>query len=442
LKADLDLKIIFYADAGYEMAKDTIEKHIFPVKTAFLGGYQMKKVFLEYARRGFLRDLLYNNITNVKDIRNLQEQLNIKTLPNTVMVIAIDNYHSITKRKSEIQKQNLRLKVLKNIEEASIKFDAYGINLGEDLYAVLFYIDSSEIEQVDKTMYLAKILKDYIERKTGTSVSIGIGRVYKNISDLYLSYKEALSACNHKFFLGKSQVIHIENVVPFSNGIELLFIEVETQLLVKILSCDKEGAFQTLDKFFSKALEGRFIKPIIIKTRLIEIVTSLVKAGLETGAKQDELEILNSNYVQEVLKSDTIMDLRNKMKEVISGVIEKIVRGRKRMNLEIFEKAIEYINDNFNKKITLENVSEHLYVSPYHFSHGFKKFTGMSFIEYLTRIRIREAKKLLLTTDLNISAVSKRVGYDDPNYFGRVFKKIEGIPPSEFKVSKINDYML
>jgi len=43
---------------------------------------------------------------------------------------------------------------------------------------------------------------------------------------------------------------------------------------------------------------------------------------------------------------------------------------------------------------------------------------------------------------LNISAVSKRVGYDDPNYFGRVFKKIEGIPPSEFKVSKINDYML
>lgn len=392
--------------------------------------------FEEYARRGFLRDLLYNNITSVKDIWDLQKQLNINTQPNTVMAITVDNYHSITRNKSEIQKQNLRLRVLKSIEEASTKFDVMAINMEEDLYAVLFYIDSGEIEPVDKTINLGKYLRDYIESETGVSVSVGIGRRYKDILDLHLSYKDALLACHHKFFIGKSQVIHIENIVPFSDELELFSIEVETQLSVKILSCDEEGAFQILDELLGDALEDKFINPIIMKIRLIEIITTLVKVGLEAGAEQEKLAILSGRFVQEVLKSDTILDLRNQMREVISGVIEEISQGRKRMNLEIFEKAIEYINENFSKEITLEDVSEHIHISSYYFSHAFKKYIGMTFIEYLTRIRIKKAKKLLLTTDLNIGEVGKQVGYDDHNYFSRVFKNLEGIPPSKFKVSK------
>jgi two-component system response regulator YesN len=397
----------------------------------------MKNVlFEEYARRGFLRDLLYNNITSVKDIWNLQKQLNINTQPNTVMAITIDNYHSKTRNKSEIQKQNLRLKVLKSIEKGSTKFDAMAINMEDDLYAVLFYIDSSEMASVDKTINMGKYLRDYIESETGVSVSVGIGRRYKDILDLHLSYKDALLACHHKFFIGKSQVIHIQNIVPFSEGLELFSIEVESQLSVKMLSCDEEGAFEIVDELLGDALEDKFINPIIMKTRLIEIITTLVKVGLEAGAEQEKLAILSGRFVQEVLKSDTILDLRNQMREVICGVIEEISQGRKRMNLQIFEKAVEYINENFRKGITLEDVSDHIHISPYYFSHGFKKFTGITFIEYLTKIRIKEAKKLLLTTDLNIGEIGKQVGYDDPNYFGRVFKNMEGVPPSKFRVSK------
>lgn len=265
---------------------------------------------------------------------------------------------------------------------------------------------------------------------------MGIGRRYKDILDLHLSYKDALLACHHKFFIGKSQVIHIENIVPFSEGLELFSIEVESQLSVKILSCDKEGAFQILDELLEDIIEHKFVNPIIMKARFIEIITTIVKVGLEAGAEQEKLGILSGRFVQEVLRSDTILDLRNQMREVISGVIEEISQGRKHMNLQVFEEAIEYINENFDKDITLEDVSGHVHISPYHFSHEFKKFTGMNFIEYLTKTRIKEAKKLLLTTDLSIGEISNQVGYDDPSYFGRVFKSMEGMPPSKFKVSK------
>jgi len=392
--------------------------------------------FREYARRGFLRDLLYNNITSVKEIWELQKKLNIDIQPNTVMAVTIDNYHSQIRNKSEIQRQNLRLAVLKCIEEASAKFDAMAINMEEDLYAVLFYMESSEIEPVEKAVNIGKYLQEYVETKTRISVTVGIGRRYKDILNLHLSYKDALLACHHKFFIGKSQVIHIENIVPFSEGLELFSIEVESQLSVKILSCDKEGAFQILDELLEDIIEHKFVNPIIMKARLIEIITTIVKVGLEAGAEQEKLGILSGRFVQEVLKSDTILDLRNQMREVISGVIEEIAQGRKHMNLQVFEEAIEYINDNFDKDITLEDVSRHVYISPYYFSHEFKKFTGMNFIEYLTKTRIKEAKKLLLTTDLSIGEISNRVGYEDPSYFGRVFKNLEGIPPSKFKVSK------
>ncbi|WP_296971652.1 helix-turn-helix domain-containing protein [Tepidanaerobacter sp. EBM-38] len=392
--------------------------------------------FREYARRGFLRDLLYNNITSVKEIWELQKKLNIDIQPNTVMAVTVDNYHSQTRNKSEIQRQNLRLAVLKCIEEASAKFDAMAINMEEDLYAVLFYMESSEIEPVEKAVSIGKYLQEYVETKTGVSVTVGIGRRYKDILDLHLSYKDALLACHHKFFIGKSQVIHIENIVPFSEGLELFSIEVESQLSVKILSCDKEGAFQILDELLEDIIEHKFVNPIIMKARLIEIITTIVKVGLEAGAEQEKLGILSGRFVQEVLRSDTILDLRNQMREVISGVIEEISQGRRHMNLQVFEEAIEYINDNFDKDITLEDVSGYVHISPYHFSHELKKFTGMNFIEYLTKTRIKEAKKLLLTTDLSIGEISNQVGYDDPSYFGRVFKSMEGMPPSKFKVSK------
>jgi len=105
--------------------------------------------------------------------------------------------------RAEIQKQNLRLNVLKSLEKGSAKFDAMAINMEEDLYAVLFYIDSSEVAPVEKTINMGKILRDYIENETGVSVTVGIGRRYKDILDLHLSYKDALLACHHKFFIGK-----------------------------------------------------------------------------------------------------------------------------------------------------------------------------------------------------------------------------------------------
>jgi AraC-like DNA-binding protein len=72
-------------------------------------------------------------------------------------------------------------------------------------------------------------------------------------------------------------------------------------------------------------------------------------------------------------------------------------------------------------------------LSLFRFIHKFKDLTGMTPIEYLTQIRINEAKFLLSNSPLNVAEISSIVGYDDPLYFSRVFKKVTGISPKNYK---------
>ncbi len=388
------------------------------------------------ARLGFLRELLSNNIESVKDIWSLQKALGIKTLPDTVMVVSHDNYYTETRNKSEVQKRALRLKTIEMLEKAAGPLGGLVVHMDENLFAVLFETENVGELQVKETLNMGNYLRDRVEDGTQVSVSVGIGRRYKDIHNLHLSYKEALAALNYKFFLGRSQVIHIENVPPYSDEMGPLFMDVESHLIVKVLSCDKEGALSIVEDLI-KSVEGTgFLNPLYLKSRFIQIFNSILTVAFEAGGDHKVLAVLSGRYIEGILKSDTLVEAEEQVREFFNGIIEEVYRGRKRMNLQVFEKAVRYVQENFREPITMEDVAGYVHLSPYHFSHGFKNFTGMNFIEYLTRLRIDEAKRLLLTTDLNIKKVGKMVGYNDANYFSRVFKLKVGMPPSKFKLSK------
>ena len=72
-------------------------------------------------------------------------------------------------------------------------------------------------------------------------------------------------------------------------------------------------------------------------------------------------------------------------------------------------------------------------ISPYYFSKLFKEETGENFIEYLTSLRINKAKELIQNSSLSMKEICAEVGYADPNYFSRIFKKNVGATPTEYK---------
>ena len=98
--------------------------------------------------------------------------------------------------------------------------------------------------------------------------------------------------------------------------------------------------------------------------------------------------------------------------------------------------ACEYIEKNFQENINLNKISNYVSLSKNYFCNIFKKETGITIWDYLIRIRMEEAKRMLLETEQKTYEISERVGYDDPSYFGRLFKKYTGFTPMEFRESR------
>lgn len=103
---------------------------------------------------------------------------------------------------------------------------------------------------------------------------------------------------------------------------------------------------------------------------------------------------------------------------------------RHSINRERFKPLLEYLDDHFDEKISIESAARFVSLNPFHFCKTFKKLTGRTFIDYVNLCRMDEAQRLLLETDFSITEISSRVGCDNPNYFTKLYKQYKGLTPS------------
>lgn len=126
------------------------------------------------------------------------------------------------------------------------------------------------------------------------------------------------------------------------------------------------------------------------------------------------------------------------MYQLISFLCENYVDesqnvGISREKLEKMNTVASYLHENYASEITTDALTKMSHYNYSHFCHTFKEVFGVSANKYLSDIRINKASSLLLTTDMNITEISSVVGFTDPNYFARIFKKEKGLSPSQFR---------
>ena len=144
-----------------------------------------------------------------------------------------------------------------------------------------------------------------------------------------------------------------------------------------------------------------------------EAMTALSYAG-------ENAEIVHFNELQSKLKiKERHTDATN------TGDKEKVA---------LFRSVEQYIKDNIEKELDLETVAAKFNLSIYYFSRIFKDILGYNFPDYVNILRVKKAKLLLQNNEISIKEICYATGYRDPNYFSKVFKKYQGITPSEYKV--------
>jgi two-component system response regulator YesN len=98
----------------------------------------------------------------------------------------------------------------------------------------------------------------------------------------------------------------------------------------------------------------------------------------------------------------------------------------------IVGKVQKYINDNLGLRLTLSSVAEKFSFSPNYLSQLFSKYSGESFVEYISSARVAKAKKMLARGEGHIYEIAQKLGFDNAFYFSKVFKKYEGVSPREY----------
>lgn len=134
-------------------------------------------------------------------------------------------------------------------------------------------------------------------------------------------------------------------------------------------------------------------------------------------------------YITSKLLEFTVYVLRN------PSIVFNMFSTVEATNSKYLTAIIEYINENSSKDITLQMLADYLGFNVYYCSKYIKKNTGMNFLEYLNAVRVANAEVLLLNTDKNITEVALETGFSSPSSFNRVFKKIKGKSPKEFRRS-------
>ena len=146
---------------------------------------------------------------------------------------------------------------------------------------------------------------------------------------------------------------------------------------------------------------------------------------------------LNCRYIEEIIGMQSLEEMCLWIKKVLGVFLDDIEKARCIKNLQIVQSASDYIRTHYQRRVTLEEIAQQVYVSPSYLSRLFKKEIGCTVIELLTKVRIEEAKKVFHDPKYTVRQVAAEIGFEDANYFSKVFRRLEGITPSEYKQKAI-----
>ncbi|HHV31530.1 MAG TPA: response regulator [Clostridiales bacterium] len=274
------------------------------------------------------------------------------------------------------------------------------------------------------------------EQVLGVHVTAGVGTPCDSPMEFRHSYREAQSALEYSTVPGAGRTVYIGDMEP-AILVKPEFDEQEERALVNAVKMGSEEEIRS-------CMEGIFARlelapPSLNRYQiyLLEMFSALLKIMHACGLEMEKVFSGNDNIVSVLGGLHTPEEMKRFYTESCVRISELIRRERVDSTKLLAENAKQYIAENYQREdLSVEELSSFLHVSATYFSTVFKRETGMSFVAYLTEVRLQQAVNLLNTTDDKTYVIAQKVGYPEPNYFSYVFKRKFGVSPSKYRSQK------
>ena len=306
--------------------------------------------------------------------------------------------------------------------------------------ALLVKADSQdELEQLQND-YLSK-LKEILENYKHIRYFGGIGQSVNRLRELPISFEGASHAFAHRYLIRESCFLKSEDM---DRGVYLeedeFYIsnvdpkQIDRSKIREFLKFgNKEETIYFIDEFFknlsTNAMKSNMFRQYITMDIYFCVVDFL--DGLQVKRDMIEPFDVTSGFLQ---NKETAISY-------ITGIIKKALEFREKKANNRYENIVDevtrYVENNYGDEgVSLNMLASHINFSPNHLSMVFSQQTGQTFTKYLTDYRMSKAKELLRCTGKRSGEISLEVGYKDPHYFSYLFKKTQGMTPTQFRGDK------
>ncbi len=399
------------------------------------------KINREVVVERLLNDLVSGNIRNGEE---LQSRLSLAKLEAgqsayCSIIFDLDGYYDLLE-KHGIEKVHIILRCIQELigDMLAGEFSLWSFIDGMgNIVAVAGGEGEAKGRTLKNIVCFIERLKQVIKNTLNVTVSVGIGGLYRDLLQVSRSCGEAVKALDFKVVAGKDCVIHIADVCSISGGCFSYPKDKEDIILASLNGEDDEKIRRAVEDFF-RDLGTKGYRKENMRISIMELLAVTARRFMDLGVdihRLYEWELLDTYKIME--RFDTAEEIKNWMTNIIMGCVNELRKNRSNNVKSVITKAQRHIEANYaNPDISLNSTAEHVYLNPAYFSKLYKKETGETYMEFLTRLRIEKAKNLLKETNIRTSDVGTAVGYPNSQYFATLFRKITGKTPMEYREKK------
>lgn len=318
-------------------------------------------------------------------------------------------------------------------EDLLIRIKPFVAQINHDsAHHTICFLDGDDRVVVISKESIFKSIKDHLGKEKYVTFSTGVSKYHRHIRDLKEAYKEADYALKYQFLFPRNQLFLFETV---ENKHKNMDIPVEMiKKISNMLGTERDKELRTT---LLKVLDYETVSSCSIKymESLSKDLNRLVFECFFSKLGDESVDIYKQfNKVETIYNFENFYEYYQAVEELLMRLHEYNKQIRLVYSEQSYmDKAVCFIKENYYKDLNLAVVSNHISLNYSYFSHMFKEYTGQNFVDYLKKIRIEEAKKLLKQPDYKVFEISEKVGYKNPKQFARVFREIEGISPTEYR---------
>lgn len=385
-------------------------------------------------KKRFLTSMLYNheqeNMIDRNEV-NREYRTNFKEGNYRAVFVKLDTNEeeeeSYTSIIDEIEK---RIDIIAEVCEEHITVETHSGTI-----TLVNYRQDEEEEFREKLNELYEDVKKCVERFQGFSIVIGVGEKRNNFFDSNECIKTAIDAIKYRIRFNNVGIIYTEDYqfAPYDIN-EIVTNSRKNYFISKVESGDINGVLECIVETIRKMrYKGEDYSPVcyfdILTTYVTEFTKFCKRQGFYDGKNEERLKRWNIK-MDNVKSEKKILEMTN---ETLKKTMEEIETRKKEKDIKPIRVVKQYIEEHFRQDINLGQLAELVDMNASYLSSVFKKETGMTYSEYLTHCRLENAEKMLVESNMSISEISEKCGYQDSRYFSKQFSKQIGLKPSEYR---------